>query len=152
MKRLYIVFLAALLSMLLFGCALNTGAGVTTPSATAQTTIEPSAEPTPTPMPTPTSVTRERIGFIRDAYTHEGVNYIVIDYVNFLTGDEALDKAKADGEAEQDMYGNWYLPNDYYISNDNALLRTFPLHANCVIKIVDFSRPGRQHGHDRDLL
>ncbi len=148
MKKWYFAILAACLAALLTaGCSCsnsdNLFDSLTFGTALEKTpTIEADLTPTPTDAATPAPVTEKRIGFITDAYTHEGVNYIKIDYVIFLTGDEAIQKAVEEGNAEKDENGEWYVPNDYYISNDNAKLRTFPLADNCVIKIIDFSGPG----------
>ncbi len=139
-KRVYSICMACLAVLLVAGC----GTPVSAPSATVEMTPSPTAMETPTPtlITTPTPVTEKRIGFVRDAYTHDGIDYIVIDYVSFLTGDDAVEKAKEDGMAEQDMDGTWYVPNDYYIANDNPALRTFPLSGECTIGIIDFSGAG----------
>ena len=90
-------------------------------------------------MPT-AGVSEEKIGFVRKVYTENGINYVSIDYVDFYTGDAAVEKAKEHGDALQDEDGNWYLDDDgYYIVNDNTQLRTFPLSADCSIKVVDYS-------------
>jgi hypothetical protein len=50
---------------------------------------------------------------------------ITFDEVEWLTGDEAVDAARADGE----ISGDQDLPNDFYIRNEDRVLRTLPLAA-----------------------
>ncbi|MFZ5974745.1 MAG: hypothetical protein ACOYU3_04975 [Bacillota bacterium] len=105
------------------------------PSPTAQPT--PSLTPTPTQTATPSGVTENKLGYVTDAYTTNGVHYIRIDYVEMYTGDEAIQKALSDHSSvvEKDENGNYYIPNDYYIRNVNSKLRTFPLRAGCTITV-----------------
>jgi len=150
MKRRIAVFgLMILAALMIIGCApkLPVPTVSVKPTATATpigttaiatATTQPTGTAAVTPSPTPTNVTEKRIGFVRKAYTEAGVNYITIDYVNFLSGDAAIEKAKEDGKAEQDENGKWFVSNDYYISNDNKAVRTFPLKSNCTIKVVDW--------------
>jgi hypothetical protein len=123
-----------LIALLLTGC--TPGVAEKTPASLAT----PSAAPTTALTPAPTvGVTENQIGYVRTASTTGGKNYIDIDYVQFLTGQAAIDAAKADGKAEKDEHGNWYVPNDYYIVNDNPKLRTFEVSPTASIKIVDLS-------------
>lgn len=111
-----------------------TVSAVVTPSAT------PSPSPSLSPSPSPSvGVTEKKIGFVQKAWTASGKNYITIDYVDFLTGQAAIDKAVADGKAEIDEHGNYSVPNDYYISNENPMLRTFELSPSCAIRVVNQS-------------
>ncbi len=115
-----------------------TTAIVLTPTASIPVqTITPTFAPTPTP-----GITEKRIGYVGKVYTKSGINYIDIDYVNFLTGTAAVEAAKEDGYAEQDELGNWYVPNDYYITNDNKTIRTFQVGLSASIKIVDLAGSG----------
>jgi hypothetical protein len=143
MKRVFTLFLILALLMLSAGCTPGGPAKTATPTlgGLPVLTLTPVASLVPTPTP---GVSEKRIGFVRKAYTKSGVNYVDIDYVSFLTGAEAVEKAKADGMAEQDEDGTWYVPNDYYISNDNPMLRTFPLGSTCSIKIVDLGGSGAE--------
>ncbi len=148
-KRAISIALTAL-AVLFVGCTPKPPGPTTsvsaTPIATAAVTSTPVATstpiatPTPVLTPTPTAgVTENRIGYVRKAYTSNGKNYIDIDYVQFLTGQAAIDAAKADGIAEQDEHGNWYVPNDYYIVNDSSQLRTFEVSSTAAIKLDDGS-------------
>ena len=51
-------------------------------------------------------------------------------------------RQRRDGYAEQDEHGIWYVPNDYYIQNDNKTLRTFEVSPSASIKIVDLAGSG----------
>ena len=132
------------LAVLFVGCTPTTPGPTASTAATPTATIAATATPigsttpvsSPTPVVTPTAeVTENRIGYVRKAYTKDGKNYIDIDYVQFLTGQAAIDAAKTAGDAEQDDHGNWYVPNDYYIVNDNNQLRTFEVGTSASIKL-----------------
>ena len=53
-------------------------------------------------------------------------------------GAEAIGKAKEDGSdvVEIDEEGHEYIPNDYYIRNNNPLIRTFELAPDCEILMI----------------
>lgn len=159
MKKIPVVILCILLAALLGACDQPTPspspsatASVTpVPTLTPQTTptLSPTTQPTasPTPMPSitvkPSGVTEKKLGFVTDAYTKNGVNYIKIDYVDMYTGNQAIQQALKDNSnwVEQDEHGNYYIPNDYYIRNANNKIRTFPLDPNCIIRICDENDP-----------
>lgn len=63
---------------------------------------------------------------------------IAIDYVAMYTGAEAIEKALEDGSdvVETDEHGHHYIPNDYYIRNNNPMLRTFPLADDCEVYMI----------------
>ena len=63
---------------------------------------------------------------------------VEIDYVAMYTGDEAIEKALEDGSdvVEMDEHGDYYIPNDYYIRNNNPVLRTFPLANDCEVYMI----------------
>ena len=77
---------------------------------------------------------------MRKACTSAGTNYINIDYVQWLTGEAGIKKALADKSScvQKDDNGNYYLLDDYYISNDSKKIRTFPLATNCKLQIVNW--------------
>jgi hypothetical protein len=141
LKRTFCVCLTALAVLLFSGCS-QKAAGPTLPVilTTPSPVISIIATTAPILTPTPTAgVTENRIGYVRKVKTTLGVNYVTIDYVEFLTGTAAIDAARAHGDAQQDEHGDWYVDDDYYIVNDNPLLRTFPLSATCSIRVVDLS-------------
>lgn len=115
-----------------------------TPLSTATETPSPSPTLTPTPMPTPSptpGVTEKATGIIDKIYQKSGVYYIQINYVEFLSGDAAIKQALAD---KSDLLidngdGTYSLPDDYYISDKSKKIRTFPIDANCELKVVNWS-------------
>lgn len=83
-------------------------------------------------------MTENKLGVVLTA-TASGTQQITIDYVEMYSGAEAITKAKEDGSGvvETDESGVEYIPNDYYIRNNNPLIRTFPLSGDCEIMMVD---------------
>lgn len=57
---------------------------------------------------------------------------LTVDYLQFLTGDEAADAAAAHGDESPP-------PNDYYIANDNPRLRTYPVDRTIRVTLVTTS-------------
>jgi hypothetical protein len=60
---------------------------------------------------------------------------VTLDYAEFLSGDEANAAAVAAGEITEGEQ----VPNDYYIRNDNPLLRTFPIAPDARVSLMGFS-------------
>jgi hypothetical protein len=56
------------------------------------------------------------MGFIKKVWEQDGKRYIIIDYAEMLTGQEAIDAAIAAG----DIQPGEDLPNDYYIRNADS--------------------------------
>lgn len=65
---------------------------------------------------------------------------IAADYVQMLTGKAALKAAKKAGDAEYDLTAKgdttWYVPNDYYVVNDNSKIRNLAVAPTAVIMLV----------------
>ena len=70
------------------------------------------------PKPEPT--TSRQFAFVRKATDKNGKISLVLDFAQFMTGDAAAKAAAAAGDESPP-------PNDYYISNTNPKLRTFPV-------------------------
>lgn len=68
-------------------------------------------------------------GFIREIDTTGAVPVVIIDFAEMLTGDAAAAAAAAAGEESPP-------PNDFYISNVNPMLRTFPVEAGIDVSVV----------------
>lgn len=66
---------------------------------------------------------KREIGVIKRVYSSGGKRYLDIDYIQFLTGDEANAAAIEDDYIEP---GDT-VPNDYYIRNVNPRIRTFEI-------------------------
>jgi hypothetical protein len=93
----------------------------------------PALHPDITSGPVPGVITTAT-GYLCSAYTGSGANRIVIDYVEFYTGEEAIAEAAEDGYPPP--------PNEFYIRNDDTTLRTFALATSCTIELLDYTLPG----------
>lgn len=76
---------------------------------------------------------------------HKNGNYsIIVDYIEFLTGKEAYEKAKKnkdlDFEINEKGDSTFFLYNDYYISNINPKLREFKLDSKVKIKLWNYPK------------
>lgn len=96
------------------------------------------AEPTPVPEPAPvepedtnspaTPLPSSQFAFV-ERLTFGRPGTIVLDYAEYLTGTKAAAAAKAHGDESPP-------PNDYYIVNDNAKLRTFKIAPDAEVRLV----------------
>jgi hypothetical protein len=72
----------------------------------------------------------ERVpAIVTDARTSGSTHYVTLDYIQFLTGDEAAAAATAAGEESPP-------PNDYFIVNANPRLREYPVESGVVVSVV----------------
>jgi hypothetical protein len=112
--------LAVLAGLLLTGC--SGGAGRVTASAapTGTPTADPTAEPSGTSSPAASAETGADFGYFRQVLSRTAPVRLSFDRAIFLSG-EAADKAAAERGDETPV------PNDFYIVNDNRLLRTLTL-------------------------
>ncbi len=146
-KRIATVVVAAWLTLVGAACAGDGGVS-TSPSAPTPSTAEsavttpttPSIEPSeivPTPTtspssaasPSPTLEDGRHFGYIRSI--DPSSETLVFDLAYFLTGDEANQAAAEHGDETP-------VPNDYYIVNDNPLLRTLRLAPDVQIRVIDW--------------
>ena len=88
-------------------------------------------------------VTEKQIGYIKAIYTKNNKEYLDIDYVQYLTGDEAIEAVEEDGECPADIYPDpsYCIPNGFYIRNQNPKIRTFEILKNVEILRVFISSP-----------
>ncbi len=70
--------------------------------------------------------------YVTDVLNETGTTMITVDYADLLTGPEAAAAAAAAGEESPP-------PNDYWISNVNPLLRTFPVRPGISVKLTSTS-------------
>jgi len=77
-------------------------------------------------------------GFIKKIYEKNGKNYLVIDYAEFYTGEEADKAAIEDGEIKPGEH----VDGDYYIRNKNPKLRTFEIADDVSCFVCDFEKEG----------
>jgi hypothetical protein len=147
-----LIMLLALVLVFIAGCTLQTTPAATTgtttaaattastTTATSDTSAATAAATTTTTATeaTTTGVTETRLGYVVATSSEVPVRTIDIDYVEMYSGAEAIAKALEDGSdvVEIDEDGHAYIPNDYYIRNNNPLIRTFALAPGCVIKMV----------------
>jgi hypothetical protein len=114
-----------------------TSMSTTTAATTLPTATVPTTDATTTGATT-TGVTETRLGYVVATSSELPLLTIDIDYVEMYTGAEAIAKALEDGSdiVEVDEDGHSYIPNDYYIRNNNPLIRTFAVTPTCVIKMI----------------
>ncbi len=82
--------------------------------------------------------------FVKEV-TKKGEKYFIIaDYIDFLTNEKAVEKAKEQGEAEYDISEKgdtiYFVYNDYYISNVNPKLRTLELSSDVKIELWNYPK------------
>jgi len=77
------------------------------------------------------SVTEKNIGYLKKVYPKNGQHYLDIDYIQWLTGTTAEKALREDGQCPQK--GECVVYNDYYIRNQNPLVRTFVIAPEAVI-------------------
>lgn len=98
---------------------------VTTPSPPVDG--DSSAEDTDTGLP-PSAGSERQFAYIKDVDETAGSYEWVLDYAQFLVGEDAADAAAAAGDESPP-------PNDYYITNQNAKLRTVPVAAKTKVVV-----------------
>ncbi len=104
-------------------------------------TIDPAASDTPAEEPTdpatgdapatdppPATTSGREFCYVREVVNETGTTMITVDYAQLLTGAEAASAATAAGDESPP-------PNDYYIVNENPLLRTFPVRAGIMVTL-----------------
>lgn len=106
----------------------------------------PESEEEPTKKP---DETEKAMGYIKTVYEKDGKRYLDIDYVQWLTGDEAIKAMREDGKCPVDIYPDpsYCIPNGFYIRNQNPKIRTFEISKNAEITratAFDFSPSGKK--------
>jgi len=84
----------------------------------------------------PPAASEKAIGYLKKIYTKGGKNYIDIDYIQWLSGDVAEKAMREDGQCPKK--GECIVLNDYYIRNQNPLIRTFEVAPEAEILAHDF--------------
>ena len=77
---------------------------------------------------------------ITSFYSDNGKQYIEVDYIQYFTGDKAIEEAKKRGDADKfviDGKKKYSITNDIYIVNDNSKLRKLKLSENVKINLVN---------------
>lgn len=98
----------------------------TAPSSPAES---PTLPETPSPSASPALEDGRHFGYIRSIDV--GSQTLVFDLAYFLTGEEANQAAADHGDETP-------VPNDYYIVNDNPLLRTLAVAPDVKVLVIDW--------------
>jgi len=105
-----------------------------TPSVPTPTGVDqPSASPEQQEGFMPPSTSAKNMGYIKKAYTKSGKNFIDIDYIQWLTGTDAEKALREDGRCPKT--GECIVYDDYYIRNQNPLIRTFEVAPDVEIRM-----------------
>ena len=110
----------------------SSSTGVTTPPTTTtkpSTTTNPA---TPEPNPDANNVTHQATFITKTAVNGVDIHSMTFDYVQFLTGPDAVKAATAHGTTAD---------NDFFVVNDNPKLRTFPVASGVVIRLHPANGP-----------
>jgi hypothetical protein len=86
-----------------------------------------------TSKPAPKTV--KEFTFVKSMSESGGKFWMKADFAQFLTGSAAAAAATAHGDESPP-------PNDYYIVNDNAKIRTFPIKSGIKVKVYGFGGDG----------
>jgi len=124
------------------GTASTSAPGTALSTGTPTTATKPDTSYT---TPPPADGTEDEDGrhftYIREVSTVDGSTVLVVDYAQMLTGDEAAAAATAAGEESPP-------PNDYFIVNENALLRTFPVDTTINVRLTSKADGVQPEGYD----
>ena len=103
----------------------------TPPTSTTKpsTTTNPA---TPEPNPDANNVTHQATFITKTAVNGVDIHSMTFDYVQFLTGPDAVKAATAHGTTAD---------NDFFVVNDNPKLRTFPVASGVVIRLHPANGP-----------
>jgi len=97
--------------------------------------------------------TEKAMGYIKAIYEKDGKRYLDIDYVQYLTGDEAIRAIREDGKCPPDIYPDpsYCIPNGYYIRNQNPKIRTFEVSKNVEILMQTYGS-GKCHVKENEKV
>jgi len=103
---------------------------------------EPAAQQPVSAEGTTPYVAEKQIGYIKNVYAKSGKNYLAIDYIQWLTGDAAEKAMREDGQCPKT--GECIVYDDYYIRNQNPLIRTFEIapETKIVMQTYDAEKTG----------
>jgi len=76
---------------------------------------------------------------ISSIYVENGKYYIEADYIQYLTGEKAIEEAKKNGDADVFIINGkkeYDIPGDFYIVNENSKLRKLELSENVKIDLI----------------
>lgn len=80
---------------------------------------------------------QKKIGYISRVYESGGKRFLTFDEVEFLTGEEAVEAAKKDGNAIFEN-GQYSVLDDYYIVNENKGLINYTIDNGASLSLLGF--------------
>lgn len=83
---------------------------------------------------------QQTYSLIIKVYSEKGKNYIDADYIQYLTGDMAIEEAKKNGEADVFIVNDkkeYAIPGDYFILNQSKKIRKLELSNNIKFELVN---------------
>lgn len=94
------------------------------------------------PQPEIIVADEKALGYITKVYDKDGKRYLDIDYIQWLTGEDAKKAMVEDGLCES--VSNCIVTNDYHIKNQNPKIRTFEisLKARIYVQTLDIETQG----------
>jgi hypothetical protein len=116
---------------------LGAACGGSEPSAGSPPVPSPTESPTgsPTPSETPVLEDGHHFGFIKAVDVADSPHDLVFDLAQWFTGEEANTAAREDGVIGPDES----VSNDYYIRNENTLLRTLSFEDDVDLQVIDWN-------------
>jgi hypothetical protein len=84
---------------------------------------------------------QKETGYINNIYGSGGKNYLIIDYIQWLTGNDAIKAAKEDGEEAP--------PNGFYIRNQSNQLRTLEVSDTAEILTYSHVAANDENGYEQ---
>ncbi len=82
--------------------------------------------------------TTKQFGYIKDVYLKKGKYYLIINYAQWMVGDEADKAAVEDGI----IPAGEHVDNDYYIRDKNNKLRTFEIANSSIALMKTYNESG----------
>jgi hypothetical protein len=90
---------------------------------------------------------QEQYADIVRIYQKDDTTFLDADYIQYLTGDAAIEAAKKEHQADtfktEDGKTHIDVPNDYFIINESKKVRQLPLAKDCVFELI--INPDRTH-------
>ena len=133
------IVLVIVVALLSFGAGLLLAPGdeVASPAPSLPPSASQTPSPSPTPEPTSSPTPSGEAGDLGDGRhfvyaTSATSTTLTFDLAYFLTGDDA-------NAASAEHGGEVPVPNDYYIVNDNPVLRTLPVSPSVVVRYIPTS-------------
>ncbi len=83
--------------------------------------------------------THEQYAIIINLFQKSDTTFLEADYIQFLTGDKAIEAARKANEVDtfinKDGKIDFAVPNDYFIVNESKKIRLLPLSKDCIFDL-----------------